>query len=79
MVFFPPPYLISLYEVVKKRRSTLRIREELSTHCLKMMNSGGLHIIWNLSGAQEIQIPDLTPATPDAAVRVMNRCRKNVR
>jgi len=34
-----------------------------------MMNSGGLHIIWNLSGAQEIQIPDLTPATPDAAVR----------
>ena|GEM_PF-2187719 len=72
-------YLIFLHKVVKKRRSTLRIREEPCIQGLKVMNSGGLHIIWNLSGAQEIQIPDLTSATPDAAVRVRNRCRKNVR
>jgi len=28
---------------------------------VKVMNSGGLHIIHTLSGDQEIHIPDLTP------------------
>jgi hypothetical protein len=65
---FPPTYLIFLHKVVKKRRSTLRIREELSTYCLKMMNSGGLHIIrQNLSDAQENQ-PRIWHASLDASV-----------